>query len=44
LSKSKSVIKIPLDKLVPVQLLSKIVISVAKENLEKAQLKRKEGK
>ena len=41
LSKSKSAIKIPLDKPVPVQLLSKIIKSGAKANLEKAQLKRK---
>lgn len=44
LSKSKSAIKIPLDKPVPDQLLSKIIKSVAKANLEKVQLKRKEGK
>jgi uncharacterized protein YdhG (YjbR/CyaY superfamily) len=44
LSKSKSAIKIPLDKPVPDQLLSKIIKSVAKANLEKAELKRKEGK
>jgi uncharacterized protein YdhG (YjbR/CyaY superfamily) len=41
LSKSKSAIKIPLDKPVPVKLLSKIIKSGAKANLEKAQLKRK---
>jgi len=41
LSKSGSAIKIPLDKPVPVQLLSKIIKSAAKANLEKAQLKRK---
>lgn len=39
LSKSKSVIKIPLDKPVPVKLLSKIIKSGAKANLEKEQLK-----
>jgi hypothetical protein len=39
LSKSGSAIKIPLDKPVPVQLLSKIIKSAAKANLEKAQLK-----
>jgi uncharacterized protein YdhG (YjbR/CyaY superfamily) len=39
LSKSKSAIKIPLDKPVPVQLLSKIIKSGARANLEKAQLK-----
>jgi uncharacterized protein YdhG (YjbR/CyaY superfamily) len=44
LSKSKTAIKIPLDKPVPVQLLSKIIKSGAKANLEKAQLKRKGGK
>jgi uncharacterized protein YdhG (YjbR/CyaY superfamily) len=44
LSKSKSAIKIPLDKPVPVKLLSKIIKSGAKANLEKVQLKRKEGK
>ena len=44
LSKSKSAIKIPLDKPVPVQLLSKIIKSGAKANLEKVQLKIKEGK
>jgi uncharacterized protein YdhG (YjbR/CyaY superfamily) len=41
LSKSKSAIKIPLDKPVPVKLLSKIIKSGAKANLEKSQLKRK---
>ena len=41
LSKSKSGIKIPLDKPVPVQLISKIIKSAAQANLEKAQLKRK---
>ena len=44
LSKSKSAIKIPLDDPVPVQLLSKIIKTGAKANLEKVQLKRKEGK
>jgi uncharacterized protein YdhG (YjbR/CyaY superfamily) len=44
LSKSKSAIKIPLDKTVPVELLSKIIKSAAKVNLEKAQLKIKGGK
>jgi uncharacterized protein YdhG (YjbR/CyaY superfamily) len=44
LSKSKSAIKISLDKPVPVQLLSKIIKSGAKANLEKVQFKRKEGK
>jgi uncharacterized protein YdhG (YjbR/CyaY superfamily) len=44
LSKSKAAIIIPLDKPVPVQLLSKIIKSGAKANLEKAQLKRKGGK
>jgi uncharacterized protein YdhG (YjbR/CyaY superfamily) len=44
LSKSKSAIKIPLDKPVPVKLLSKIIKSGAKANVEKAQLKRKGGK
>jgi uncharacterized protein YdhG (YjbR/CyaY superfamily) len=39
LSKSKSAIKIPLDKPVPVKLLSKIIKSGAKANLEKEQLK-----
>jgi uncharacterized protein YdhG (YjbR/CyaY superfamily) len=39
LSKSKSAIKIPLDKPVPVKLLSKIIKSGAKANLEKARLK-----
>src|SRR5664279_6522997 len=39
LSKSKSAIKIPLDKPVPVKLLSKIIKSGAQANLEKAQLK-----
>jgi uncharacterized protein YdhG (YjbR/CyaY superfamily) len=39
LSKSKSAIKIPLDKPVPVQLLSKIIKTGAKANLEKSQLK-----
>jgi uncharacterized protein YdhG (YjbR/CyaY superfamily) len=39
LSKSKSAIKLPLDKPVPVQLLSKIIKSGAKANLQKAQLK-----
>jgi len=33
-----------MDKPVPVQLLSKIIKSGAKANLEKVQLKRKEGK
>jgi len=41
LSKSKSAIKIPIEKPVPVNLLSKIIKSGAKANLEKAQLKRK---
>ena len=41
LSNSKSGIKIPLNKPVPVQLISKIVKSAAQANLEKAQLKRK---
>ena len=41
LSKSKSGIKIPLEKPVPAQLISKIIKSVAQANLEKAQLKRK---
>ena len=44
LSKSKSAIKIPIEKPVPVQLLSKIIKSAAKANLEKAQLQRKGGK
>jgi uncharacterized protein YdhG (YjbR/CyaY superfamily) len=44
LSESKSAIKIPLDKPVPVQLLSKIIIAGARANLEKAQLKGKEKK
>jgi|WetSurMetagenome_2_1015567.scaffolds.fasta_scaffold00202_7 uncharacterized protein YdhG (YjbR/CyaY superfamily) len=44
LSKSKSGIKIPLEKPAPVQLISKIIKSVAQANLEKAQLKRKGGK
>jgi len=44
LSKSRSAIKIPFDKPVPVQLLSKIIKSGAAANLEKVQLKRKEGK
>jgi uncharacterized protein YdhG (YjbR/CyaY superfamily) len=44
LSKSKSAIKIPLDKPVPVQLLSKIIKAGARANLEKAQLKGKEKK
>lgn len=39
LTKSKSAIKIPLDEPVPVKLLSKIIKSGAKANLEKAQLK-----
>jgi len=41
LSKSKSAIKIPIEKPLPVNLLSKIIKSGAKANLEKAQLKRK---
>jgi uncharacterized protein YdhG (YjbR/CyaY superfamily) len=41
LSKSKSAIKIPLDKPVPENLLTKIVKSAAKTNLENAQLKTK---
>jgi len=41
LSNSKSGIKIPLNKPVPVQLISKIVKSAAQANLEKAHLKRK---
>jgi uncharacterized protein YdhG (YjbR/CyaY superfamily) len=41
LSKSNSGIKIPLDKPVPVQLLSKIIKTAAQANLEKAHLKRK---
>ena len=41
LSKSKSAIKIPLDKRVPADLLTKIVKSAAKTNLENAQLKTK---
>ena len=44
LSKSGSAIKIPLDKPLPVKLLSKIIKSGARANLEKAQLKRKVGK
>jgi uncharacterized protein YdhG (YjbR/CyaY superfamily) len=44
LSKSKSAIKIPLDKPVPVNLLTKIVKSAAKTNLENAQLKTKGNK
>ncbi len=44
LSKSRSSIKIPFDKPVPVQLLSKIIKSAAAANLEKVRLKRKEGK
>lgn len=38
---SKATIKFPLDTPVPVQLVRKIVRFVAKENLEKAQLKTK---
>lgn len=41
LSKSKSAIKISLDKPVPADLLTKIVKSAAKTNLENAQLKTK---
>ena len=44
LSKSKSGIKIPLEKPVPVQLISKIIKSAAQANLEKAQFKRKAPK
>jgi uncharacterized protein YdhG (YjbR/CyaY superfamily) len=41
LSKSESAIKIPFNKPVPVQLLTKIVKSGAKANLDDAQLKTK---
>jgi uncharacterized protein YdhG (YjbR/CyaY superfamily) len=44
LSKSKSAIKIPLEEPVPVQLLTKIVKSGAKLNLQNAQLKTKRKK
>ena len=41
---TKATIKFPLDKPVPVQLVTKIVKFGAKENLEKAQLKTKRKK
>jgi uncharacterized protein YdhG (YjbR/CyaY superfamily) len=44
LSKSESAIRIPFDKPVPVQLLTKIVKSGAKANLNDAQLKTKRKK
>jgi uncharacterized protein YdhG (YjbR/CyaY superfamily) len=44
LSKSKSGIKIPLDKPVPVKLLTKIIKEGAKTNLKNAQLKIKGNK
>ena len=44
LSESKAAIKIPLDKPVPVQLLTRIVKSGAKANLENSKLKVKEKK